>query len=72
MGVSVVQEKTDEASAFGADIEKAPAMKASVTTEAINLAVNLQSTFVPILNPILGTLELSSKALGRHWRTEYK
>jgi hypothetical protein len=44
MGVSVVQEKTDEASAFGADIEKAPAMKASVTTEAINLAVNLQST----------------------------
>jgi hypothetical protein len=53
----VVQEKTDEALAFGADAERATAMKARVTAETTNLAVNLLLIFVPILNPFFKTLE---------------
>jgi hypothetical protein len=63
MDVSVDHEKTHEAPAFGADVEKAPAMKARVTAETINLAVNLQLTFVPILNPFLETLERRPRRL---------
>jgi hypothetical protein len=53
----VVQEKTDEALAFGADAERATAMKARVKTKTADLAVNLLITLVPILNPFFETLE---------------
>src|SRR5512136_1612456 len=54
---------TDDALAFGADADRATAMKARAKAKTTSLAVSLLITLVPILNPFFVTSEQGP----RHW-----